>query len=103
MEVLFSAIGWAVMLCAALWYVRRVKHPERKLAGAFGLFLGIFGGITLAALVVVVSIIYALGMEHRDAGFGTIGALLALAVVIPAWRVAVATIRRPKATSRKKP
>jgi hypothetical protein len=94
-DILFSVIGWVVILGSALWYVRRIKHPARKLAGAFGLFLGIFGGITIATLVVVVGIVYALGMEHLDAGFASIGAVLALAVIIPAWRFAVAAIRRP--------
>ena len=94
-EILFSVIGWMVILGAALWHVGRIKHPDRKLAGAFGLFLGIFGGITIAALVVVVGIVYALGIEHRDAGSASIGAVLALAVIIPAWRFAVTAIRRP--------
>jgi len=55
-DILFSVIGWIVILGGALWYVRRTKHPARTLPGAFGLFLAIFGGITIAALFVVVDL-----------------------------------------------
>jgi hypothetical protein len=37
----------------ALWWVRRSKHPSRSIANAFGIFIGVFGGIVLSALLAV--------------------------------------------------
>ena len=93
-DIVVSVAGWVVMLGAAPWYVRRTKHPDRKLASAFGVFLGIFGGITLAGLSVIVGIWFALGLENSRVP-GAAAAVFALPVVIPAWRAAVGAIRRP--------
>jgi hypothetical protein len=93
--MLFSALGWVVLLGVALLYVRHVKHRDRTLVSAFGIFVGIFGGITMAAITVVVGVIYALGLEGRGGLPPSVGAMVAIIVIIPAWRMAVNTIRRP--------
>jgi hypothetical protein len=93
-DIVGSLAGWIVILGVALWYVRRVKHPSRGLASAFGIFVGIFGGITLGALILVVTAWYAFGMQAQKPP-GSVGALLVIAAVIPAWRFAVRRIRSP--------
>ncbi len=97
-DVATSVVGWIITLGAILWHVRRTKHPSRSLAPAFGVFLGIFGGITVAVLTSVVAAWYALGLKGKQVP-GILGGVIALVVVIPAWRFAVGTIRRPSKLS----
>jgi hypothetical protein len=91
-DIAFSLILWAVILGPGVWYVRRKKHPSRSTAKAFGTFVGIFGGITLAVLFAVVSIWYLLGLEGTRFP-PTVGAVLVLIAVLPAWRLAIKTIQ----------
>ena len=93
-DVIISLVGWSVMLGAALWYANRKRHPSRGLLSAFGIFCGILGGISFAGLIAFVAAWFLLGFEGTKVP-GTIGAVLALGVVIPAWRLAVARISRP--------
>jgi hypothetical protein len=93
-DIAFSLIGWVVILSGGVWYVRRKKHPSRSTVKAFGIFVGIFGGITLAALFIFVSIWHLLGAEGMRVP-PMVGAVLAMIAVLPAWRRAVRTIQRP--------
>jgi len=92
-DIVFSIVGWIVILGAAIWYVNRTKHSDLKLGRAFGIFVGIFGGITIAALFVLLFIWYSLGFENKSVP-SSVSVIFALAVVFPAWRVAVNAIRR---------
>jgi hypothetical protein len=97
-EIAGSLIGWALMLAAAFWYARRAKHPSRGTWNAFGIFVGVFGGIALTALLVLG------GLWDRFMPEGTevpwaVGGLIALAVIIPAWNLAVRLIKRPAKSS----
>ena len=76
-DVIASVVGWVILLSAALWYVRRIKHPT---------------------LTLVVVACYMLGLEGQQMP-GRVGAVLAFAVALPAWRLAVGTIRRPRRVS----
>lgn len=93
-EIAGSIIGWAVMLGAALWWVRRSKHPSRSIANAFGIFVGVFGGIVLSTLLAV-GLLWEVFLPEGTQVPRAIGAVLALAVVIPVWQFATRLIQRP--------
>lgn len=94
-DILFAVVGWLVMLGAAFWYSNKKRHPTRSPLSAFGIFCGIFGGISLAGIAVAVSIWDGLGLSEREVP-GTVAGVLALTVVIPAWHLAVARISRSR-------
>ena len=93
-EIAGSVVGWAVMLGVAFWYVRRIKHPTRKSAKAFGIFVGVFGGIALVAISMF-AWLWSQFMPENAKMPGGVGAFLALAVIIPAWNFAAGLIKRP--------
>lgn len=92
-HVLGVLIGWAAALGALFWFTNRQRNPARTPASAFLLFLGVFGGIALAALSVTTFAAFALGLEHSSAR--ALGPLIAVVAIIPGWRYALAKIRQP--------
>jgi hypothetical protein len=93
-EILIDALGWAVLLGGTFWYVRRNKHPSLGAGRAFLIFVGVFGGVTLAALGAVAGLCLNFMPEGAKVPVA-LGAILALAVVVPAWRLAIRLIQRP--------
>jgi putative flippase GtrA len=74
----------------------RNRHPERGLVNAFLIFVGVFGGIVLLAIAVV-AVVLDQYLPDDSAIPRAIAPILAIAVVIPAWQLAMRMIRRPPA------
>jgi hypothetical protein len=88
-----NVVGWTFLLTLAFWFANRNRHPARRPANAFFVFVGVFGGITLSAIGIVAFLWSEFMPEDTSMPHG-VGAILGLAVVIPAWQLAMRLIRR---------
>jgi len=96
-DTLWALLGLPVILGAALWYVQRRKHPGRGTWPALGIFLGLFGGITLGTWFLISLGGFLLGLDANQVPASALGPLLVIAVALPAWRYAMKKIQRPPA------
>ena len=93
-NLVFTILSYIAFFGSGLWYVHRTKHRDHTLMKAFGVFAGIFLGISGTATALVVIAWYSLGFEHVEVPHA-LGVLLALVVILPAWRFATRAIQHP--------
>ena len=98
-NLVFTILSYVAFFGSGLWYVRRTKHHDRTLLKAFGIFAGIFCGIAGAAIALASLAWYSLGLEHIEVPHA-LGVVLAIGVILPAWRLATKAIQRPAVESR---
>lgn len=95
--IIETIVGWAVILAIAFWYASKVKHSSRTRLQAFGIFCGIFGGLTLAGLILGIWVGHVF-QSGKDSWFTVaLGPAVPIAVVLPAFWYACARIRRARA------
>ncbi|MEW5965939.1 MAG: hypothetical protein AB1720_02910 [Pseudomonadota bacterium] len=90
----FTILSYVAFFGGGLWYVNRTKHRDRTLLKAFAIFAGIFCGIAGAAVALASIAWYWIGLEHVKVPHA-LGAVLAIGVILPAWRMATKAIQRP--------
>ena len=94
-----AAICWLLILGASFLYARSRKHPNRTTLNAFLVFIGVFVGLGLLPLFVVIGIVAYLLGEASGVLFAVL-AFVALAFVPYMWRLARSTIQKDPALTR---
>jgi hypothetical protein len=88
-DIISTAIGWPLILIAAVWWVKKKKSPKLSTFRAFCGFVGVLGGGTAVLLFAVVFSIYFFRLEGQGQIItGALAAPLCIGVLIPLWRLA---------------
>ncbi len=91
-DILFSIVGWIVILGVLFWYANKKRHPSRSPLNAFLVLIGIFFSVLIVTMFVVVGAIYTIGQE--EGGWASsLGPIIGLFVVIPTWHFSVSKIK----------
>src|SRR5262245_44211702 len=100
-ELPLAIAFYAGLGLTALWYVRKIAHPDKKLWIAWFQFVGIIVGVVFGTLLVLVFVTMAAGIEGGVLGRAAIP-IVVVGLLIPTWRYAKAVVGRPfKGNSRR--
>ncbi|WP_420564763.1 hypothetical protein [Thalassobaculum sp.] len=85
---------WLIFLVAAVFYVRRARHPDARPLAAYLIFILAFTASAFVAFVTVSMIL--VGLDRSDATAHPVGAALFLVLVFaPAFVIGRWQIRKP--------
>lgn len=101
-EALLAIAFYVALGLMSFWYVRKNAHPDRKPWVAWLQFVGIISGIVVGTLVVLVAV--AMSTDIGGSALGRAAAsVIVIGVLIPTWRYAKASIRKPPMTPARDP